>query len=467
MNYTDLLAKFGSPEDQSRASLIGVGQFGRTLLMQSRRIPQLSLGVLCDLDIDRLKDTCRSVGMDDDAFTVADTTAAATRAIEAGKIALTLDPDIAIEAPIDVVVEATGSAEAGTCNCLHAIDQGRHIALVTKETDSVVGPMIAARAARHDLVVSQVDGDQPSLLLGLISWAQTLGLELICAGKASEYDFVFDMDAGSVSAEGVDLNIPFEANQWTLDLDNLATSIRQRSDVLSALPQRTPPDYCEMCLVANASGLKPDTPQFHAPVARVSGLPDLFRSGQAGGLLDCEGSLDMFNCFRRPDEVSAAGGVFVVVRIPDAETGELFAAKGMPVSQDRTHLLAYNPTHLLGVEAPLSVIVPHRLGLPTGSSTVRPVCDVAMRATQNLSAGTVLDDHGHHHHHIEGVEALLTDSAAIDSSNALPYFMAMGCTLTQDVAEGDFVSPNAVAQPQGSQLWALRTEQDEHFAQSA
>ncbi|NNF78867.1 MAG: hypothetical protein HKN05_12640, partial [Rhizobiales bacterium] len=125
---------------------------------------------------------------------------------------------------------------------------------------------------------------------------------------------------------------------------------------------------------------------------------------------------------------------------------------------------AYNPTHLLGVEAPLSVIVPHRLGLPTGSSTVKPVCDVTMRATQDLRAGTVLDDHGHHHHHIEGVEALLMDSTAIASSEALPYFLAMGCTLAKDVAKGEFISPSAVAQPDSSQLWALREEQDKHFA---
>ncbi|MCP5084298.1 MAG: flagellar biosynthesis protein FlgA [Alphaproteobacteria bacterium] len=464
MNYADLFAKFGSADEHTRASLIGVGQFGRTLLMQSRRIPQLTLGVLCDLDIDRLKETCRSVGLDEDGYAVAETVAAAILAIEAGKIALTVDPDVAIEAPGDVIVEATGSAEAGTRNSLHAIEQGRHIALVTKETDSVVGPMIAARAARQGLVVSQVDGDQPSLLLGLVSWAQTLGLELVCAGKASEYDFVFDQGTQQASAEGVDLQVPLSDRLWNLDSGDLKASIGERSEVLAALPQRTPPDYCEMCLVANASGLKPDRPEFHAPVARVSELPDLFRTQQEGGLLSQTGRLDMFNCFRRPDEVSAAGGVFVVVRIPDEETGRLFGAKGMPTSRDRTHLLAYNPTHLLGVEAALSVIVPHRLGLPTGSSTVAPICDVAMRATKDLAAGTVLDDHGHHHHHVDGVEALLVDTAPIARSQALPYFMAMGCTLTKAVAQGEFISPSAVVQPEGSQLWSLRGEQDRHFA---
>lgn len=36
------------------------------------------------------------------------------------------------------------------------------------------------------------DGDQPSLLVALVSWARLLGLEVVCAGKAGEFDFVFD-----------------------------------------------------------------------------------------------------------------------------------------------------------------------------------------------------------------------------------------------------------------------------------
>ncbi len=463
MNYTDLLERFSIGPSHTTAALIGVGQFGRTLLMQSRRLPHMSLNVLCDLDMGRLQETCRSVGLSPDEIEVCEGSAAAAKAIEAGKLVLTQDAAVALEAPVDVIVEATGNAEAGTRNTLKAIDEGRHIVLVTKETDSVVGPILAQRAARHGLVVSQADGDQPSLLLGLMSWARTLGLDLVCAGKASEYDFVFDLEAGEVRAEGIDTRLPLTPDLWSLAPGDLAASMAERSLALSTLPQRTPPDYCEMCLVANASGLKPDRPDFHAPVARVSELPDLFRIRAEGGVLDRDGVLDMFNCFRRPDEVSAAGGVFVVVRIPDEETGRLFQAKGMPVSADATHLLAYNPTHLLGIEAALSVIVPHRLGLATGSNTVSPVCDVAMRATQALKAGTVLDDHGHHHHHVDGVEALLVDNCALSEGTALPYFMAMGCALMRDVDAGEVITPDAVRAPESSVLWSLRAEQDQVF----
>ena len=42
-------------------------------------------------------------------------------------------------------------------------------------------------------VVTPVDGDQPSLLLGLVTWAQRIGFTVLAAGKASEYDFVVDL----------------------------------------------------------------------------------------------------------------------------------------------------------------------------------------------------------------------------------------------------------------------------------
>ncbi|MCP5080998.1 MAG: flagellar biosynthesis protein FlgA [Alphaproteobacteria bacterium] len=459
MNYQDLFAKFGRTDTPARAALIGVGQFGRTLLMQSLRMPDLELRVLCDLDIEGLKDTCRSVGLDDDRFAPADTVSEANAVMDAGKIALTHDPSVAIDAEIDVLVEATGNAEAGARNCLRAIDQGRHIALVNKETDSVVGPVLTQLAGKAGLVLSQVDGDQPSLLLGLLSWAKALGLEVVCAGKASEYDFVFDPSRSAVHVEGMDGEVDFDPGLWALDPDVPHETLAARSELLSSMPQRTPPDYCEMCLVANASGLKPDRPDFHAPVARVSELPDIFKPATDGGVLG-EGRLDIFNCFRRIDEVSAAGGVFAVLRIPDAETGELFRSKGMPVSTDGGYLLVYNPTHLLGVEAGLSVLVPHRLGLPTGSAQVAPVCDVGMIATADFPAGTILDDHGHHHHRINGVEALLLDYAPVTDVSPLPYFMAMGATLTRDMKAGEMITRSAVSPPDVPVLWELRTHQD-------
>src|SRR5690606_16172805 len=108
--------------------------------------------------------------------------------------------------------------------------------------------------------------------------------------------------------------------------------------------------------------------------------------------------------------------------VPDRKTGALFAEKGIPTSADGRHSLVYNPTHLLGVEGLMSVLVAHRLGMSTGSDVVRPVCDVVARATADLPAGLVLSTHGKRHR-IEGLEALLVDHSPLGTNGPLPYFL--------------------------------------------
>jgi len=459
MNYQELLARFSRSEEPARAALIGVGQFGRTLLMQSRRMESLELAALCDLEAENLIAACREAGLDEDQFAIAESPSSAARHHDAGKIVLTEDPEVAISLPVDTVVEATGDAEAGARNALSAFAQGRNLVLVTKETDSAVGPILAHKARQAGLVLSQVDGDQPSLLLGLLSWARTLGLEVSCAGKASEYDFVLDPASSTVRAEGLDAVAPFDANLWSVSSGDTAELVRRRAEGLSALPQRTPPDYCELCIVANASGLKPDRAEMHAPVARTVELPNIFRPREVGGLLEGGGCLDIFNCLRRTDEISFAGGVFAVLKTPDSATGALFKSKGIPVSDCDGYVLVYNPTHLLGVEAPLSILLPQQLGLSTGSGSVNPVCDLGIRATGNLSAGTLLEAKGHHHR-IEGTNALLLEYAALSDSAPVPYYMASGHRLLCNVPEGEIITVCALERPGESQLWSLRAEQD-------
>ncbi len=454
MNIQQLLAGGRVPADRpTRAALIGVGQFGRALLSQSRRVPGLELAALCDLDPAKLIGLCDDLGIADRR--VVDNRAAGQRAFERGQLVLTDDPTIAIGLDLDVVVEATGDGEAGARNCLAAIDQGRHLVLVTKETDCMVGPLLSAKARAAGLVLSQVDGDQPSLLLGLVSWARGLGLTIACAGKASEYDFVFHPERGEVRAEGLDRTVDVMPEIWSMDPV-------ARSAALAAIPQRTPPDYCEMCLVANGSGLRPDHPTLHAPVARTVELPEIFRPQADGGILAATGCLDIFNCFRRADEISFAGGVFAVVETPDAESGRLFAEKGMPVSADGRHLLIYNPTHLLGAEAPLSILSAHRLGQASGTDVVEPVCDVVMRADRDLPAGTVLSGRTSHHR-IDGISAELHDYRLLSADAPAPYFLGLDRRTRQDVRQGELVPLAAIEEPEGATLWRLRREQDEFW----
>lgn len=460
MNYNEILSlRPDRPGPPTRAALIGVGEFGRCLIAQSLAISGLDLVALCDLDIDRVIDNCRKAGLSEGDLAICSSLPDAIAKRDLGKLVVTDDPEIAIGVECDVVVEATGNAEVGAANTLSAIEHGRNIVLVTKETDSIVGPLLSHRARSAGLVLSQVDGDQPSLLLALISWVRTLGFQLSCAGKASEHDFVYDPLVGTVHVEGEGTAVPVDPVVWADPSAGFLELVNRRAETLSMLPQRTPPDFCEMCIVANGSGLKPDSPNMHAPVARSVELPDIFRSSVRGGLLAGDNRIDIFNCFRRPDEISSAGGVFAVLKVPDEETGKLFQAKGIPMSKDAREVLVYNPTHLLGAEAPVSILVAHRLGLASGSSVVRPVCDVAMRATSDIAAGTELAG-ASHHHRIADIDPVLIDYHPLSGSAPVPYFLGMDCKLARPVAAGQPITLDHLEAPEESLIWTLRREQD-------
>ena len=60
-------------------------------------------------------------------------------------------------------------------------------------------------AEENHAVYALVNGDQPRNLLDLYSWGRALGLEIIAAGKASEYDFVWDYETGELTyTDGTD-----------------------------------------------------------------------------------------------------------------------------------------------------------------------------------------------------------------------------------------------------------------------
>jgi predicted homoserine dehydrogenase-like protein len=294
-----------------------------------------------------------------------------------------------------------------------------------------------------------------------MSWARVLGLPILAAGKSSEYDYVFDPATGRTRWLTEEVDSPEIAALMALG-DDAAGTIAARAAALAALPQRTVPDYCEMALVANATGLPIARPDFHAPLARTPELPQLYGLKAEGGLLDRVGVIDVFNCLRRPDEASFAGGVFVVVELADRRTGELFAGKGIPVSRDRRRALIYNPSHLLGVEAPISAMAAGRLGHSVPDAGYRPVVDLVARAARDLPAGHAIQMEGNRHA-VPGLDALLLPASPATGASPAPYYLAVGQRLRRPVAAGALITCDDLDIPADSLLWRLRAEQDARF----
>lgn len=444
------------------ACIVGTGGFGRSFLAQGLRIPLVSVRVAVDVDADTAVRAMLAVGIKAENIRVCADPAAAEAAWREGKFIAADDVEVVIGLPFEVLVEATGHPEAGARHARLAVEAGKHVALVSKEVDSVVGPGLAAAAKERGGVVTTVDGDQPSLLIGLITWAETLGFEIVAAGKASEYDFVYDPRAGTLTSNGRTASRGDFSCMAPIGQQPVAELVARRAAAASELPQRAVPDLCELSVVANATGFGVDRPDLHAPIARINEVPTLLTRVEDGGLLSRPGCLDVFHCLRGPDEISFAGGVFVVVRCHDAETWTLLAEKGHIVSRDGSTAMVFVPRHLLGLEAATSILAAAIHGVSEGAAEPAHHVDLVARADVDLAAGTLLAMGGHHHS-IAGVSAAILPARSLTDDAPVPFYLAANRRLARSVRKGEPILFGDIAFDGPSELRDLRLRQDARF----
>ncbi|QOR70889.1 homoserine dehydrogenase [Ruania alkalisoli] len=416
----------------TRVALTGAaGGFGRTVLLALRTHPAQRPTVLCDLDLGALRSTMVSLGYADHELQECSAGESVRQAVAAGHIALVetiahLDP-----AAYDVLIESTGVVGVSARAAVAAIDASRPVVLASKETESLFGRALARRARARGVVSTTGAGDQPANLLALLHWAQRLGLEVVAAGKSSEYDLVLDRATGRASV--LDNATPASrlTDHWNLGEDIGATLAARRAAV-GQLRLGAAADYCEIAVVANLSGRGVDVPGLHYPIVRYRELADVFRTRSDGGILSSSGVLDVFVLLREADEASFAGGEFIVVRCHDREVARMLEQKGHVVSRSHDHLCIGLPFHLMGLEIP-GTIADVVAGVAAGEPSERRLAMVACAAA-DLPAGTAFTVTGHHHE-IEGTRPELVSSHDA-GPHLVPYYLLDGARLRHPVAAG-------------------------------
>jgi predicted homoserine dehydrogenase-like protein len=431
MNYATMFKNTGI--QKARVGIIGAnGGFGYSFLAQVPLMgDSLSLRAICDLDAQVSMDLLKALGYDRARFCPCSTQQEIAKHMKQEDAIIILEDGMLLPfCGIDVLVEATGVPETSSVMAENALLHDIHVCMVSKEADCVSGPYLYKLATSRNLVYAITAGDQPANLIQFLSWIDLLGLEVIAAGKSSEYDFVYDLDSADFTFQGRHAHLPELAKHW--HLEGMKT-LAQRSRVLQAFPQFAVPDYCEMNVVANATGLVPSCDRFHYPVCRVSELADIYIPVEDGGVLTKTGVVDVFNNLRRPDEASFAGGVFVIVKCHNEKVWSLLAEKGHIVSQNGKYACMYLPYHFMGVEAPVSVVNAFRLGLSTYAECEH-VAVMCSRATRDFTSGERLSLNGHHRL-IDDVEVSLVCKGELPSDVA-PFYLLAEKTLTKDVAKG-------------------------------
>jgi predicted homoserine dehydrogenase-like protein len=432
MNLQAMLAARAAAGKPVRAGLIGAGKFGSMFLAQVPFLAGLDLPVIADLDPERAKAACRSVGWDAARI-------ARTRFAERGR-------DACQDERVDVVVEATGNPVAGIAHALEAIEAGKHIVMVNVEADTLAGPYLAREARAAGVIYSMAYGDQPALIAEMVDWARSTGFIVTAAGKGTKYlpayhtvtpDHIWEhygLTAAEAKAAGMN------SQMFNSFLDGTKSAI-------------------EMAAVANACDLDVPDDGLGFPPCGTDELASVLRPRQVGGTLAADGMVEVISSLRRngqPIERDLRWGVYVVFKAQNDYAAACFQQYGMPTDPSGRYAAMYKPFHLIGLETSISVLNVVLRGEPTGSCRGFRGDAVAV-AKRTLKAGEMLDGEGGY-----TVYAKLIPAARSLSLGALPIGLASHVKLLRDVPAGEFVRAADVALDENLQAVRVRraTEQE-------
>jgi len=458
-------------KDTVYAAVIGAGHFGTAIVTQQLHVKDLIIPIVADLNLENAKKALTKAGIPEEKIKYASSSQQAEAEIDKGNYIYTDRAEIIFDVEIiDIICEATGIPEGGAKYCKAAIEHGKHIALISKELDSAIGPILNKMARDKGLVFTPVDGDQHGLLINLYEWAKGIGLHVISGGKSRDAEFVLDEKRRTVSvkADGITVHedaevvIPEAYMQYfeMIPEGKAMEYILKRNEILKSLPNAGAFDLCELTIAANATGLKPYMPELTQGILRIVELPIAYCSTENKGIYENqEGIIDVVTTLRRRDEAGMGGGVFLVVKCDNAYSNYILTTKGQIPNYDLSTAVIYRPYHLCGVEVTTSIMQAVQLGISTVSEDYTPKYDLVKQAERDIKAGEIFGND-----HDTKLKAMIIPATRRADDSPVPAHMLTGNRAKVDIPKGTIITYSMVEQPHNSVLWDLRLKQEHLFS---
>ncbi|HUH76266.1 MAG TPA: homoserine dehydrogenase, partial [Devosia sp.] len=225
-----------------RVGVIGSGEMGTDLVTQMALMPGIEMAAIATRRPHTALAAIAIAYGDDSHGREVETTAQATAAIEAGKIAVTSVQTLVTTPNIDVVIDATGKPGVAADYDLTAMEHGKHLVMMNVEADVTIGPYLKAQADRLGVIYSVGAGDEPSSCMELIEFVSALGLPIVAAGKGKNNPLRHNAVPDDYREEALRRNM--NPRMLVEFIDGSKTAV-------------------EMCAIANATGLVPDVPGMH------------------------------------------------------------------------------------------------------------------------------------------------------------------------------------------------------------
>jgi predicted homoserine dehydrogenase-like protein len=413
--------------------LAGAGQMGTDIVVAVALMPGVRIGAISEVRGQAARDAALLAGITRDGMVSADTPRAVEDAVRSGRVAITEDYRSMCEAEgIDVIIDATGNPNIGTLIALKAMQHGKHIVMLNVEADITVGRHLKAEAARYGVVYTGAAGDEPACTLELIGFAQSMGFEIVAAGKGKNNPLKFDAVPEEYAAEAERRNM--NARMLVEFVDGTKTMV-------------------EMVAVANATGLVPDVPGMHGPSATRDELAQVLCTRSDGGILSRSGVVD-YSIGK-----GVAPGVFCIVKPRHPRVLERMV--DLKVGPGPCFSL-FRPYHLTSLETPLSAVRAVLYGAADMQPLDRPVAECVAVAKRDLVAGETLGKIGETDY--RGFAMTWADARA---ERAVPIGLLERAKVTRPIAKGQRLTYEACTPDASMVVTQIRQRLDQSDAQFA
>lgn len=424
MSVYNALQKLEATDRPIRVGMVGAGATGRAIALQlGTPVPGMRLVAIANRTPSNGERAFREAGFTQWARIESSTEA--ERNIARGMPVLTDDPFLLTGCDaIDVLLEVTGTIEPAAGVVQDAFKHGKHVVLVNAELDSLIGPILKAKADEAGVILTHTDGDEPGVAMTLLRYLQTLGLRTVAAGNIKGMvDYYRTPETQRAFAE--------RHNQDVKKVTSFADSTK-----LSM----------EATVLANATG-------FHVGRRGMYGPPCGYVR-EVANLLPAEQMLETglvdFALGAAPHT-----GAFVIVHedSPLKKVQLAYYKLG-----DGPFYVFYTPFHLphLQIASTIGRAVIHRDA--TVAPIAGPVCEVVAVAKRDLKAGERLDGIGGF-----CTYGLIDNVSSARDMTALPIGLSDGLKLRRDIAKDDVLSLNDVEAMPGGIVKNLWVEQNERW----
>ncbi|MFK8069130.1 MAG: NAD(P)H-dependent oxidoreductase, partial [Gammaproteobacteria bacterium] len=385
------------------------------------------LAVVCNGRVERAESLYRDAGVRKISYPTS--VATLDRDIERGLYCITDDATLLCESNIlDVIVDITGAVEFGANVVLNAIRHKKHVVLMNAELDSTVGPLLKNYADEQGVIITNVDGDQPGVIMNLYRFVKGIGVKPVLCGNVKG------------------LQDPYRT---PLTQKSFAERWNQSAPMVTSFADGTKISF-EQSLVANATNMRVAKRGMFGPQVEPGEHVDNAEKWYPIDLLDHPTGIVDYVVGANPGP-----GVFVLGSHSDPKQQHFLELYKLGTGPLYTF---YTPYHLCHFEVHNTIARAVIFKDAAITPTFGPCVDVITTAKRDLKEGEVLDGIGHFMTYGQ-----CENSETVVSEKLLPIGQAEGCVLTRDIPKDSVITHADVKMPAGRLVDSLRQEQDRTF----